>query len=164
MMLIHAAKDYDWGMAVIQSAVEANPNSLDVVFRAGILHLHCGDIEDALTYFHRASRLSPRDPSADYSLTGIAHTHMALGNYSEALVWAMRSLTVNSNYPPTYWMLIAANAQLGRMEEAHRFLSEFRRIVPGITVANIWAGQPQKDPSRMAAILDGLRVAGLEED
>ena len=28
MALIHTAKDYDWGMAVIQSAVEANPNSL----------------------------------------------------------------------------------------------------------------------------------------
>ena len=61
--LIHAAKEYDWGMAVIQSAAEANPNSLRVVIRAGICHLHCGDIEDALAYFHRAIRLSPRDPT-----------------------------------------------------------------------------------------------------
>ena len=40
---------------------------------------------------------------------------MVLGNYAEALDWAMRSLAVNQNFPPTYWMLIAANAQLGRI-------------------------------------------------
>ncbi len=163
MMLIHTAKDYDWGMAVIQSAVEANPNSLAVVFRAGIAHLHCGSIEDALGYFYRASRLSPRDPSAHYSLTGIAHAQMVLGNYAEALGWARRSLAVNSNFAPTYWMLIAAAAHLGRMEEAHRHLAQFRTITPDVTIARIRAGQPAKDPSRLAAILEGLRLAGLEE-
>jgi hypothetical protein len=30
-------------------------------------------------------------------------------------------------------------------------------------ITSIKAGQPAKDPSRMAAILDGLRLAGLEE-
>ena len=60
-------------------------------------------------------------------------------------------------------MLIAANAQLGRMEEAHRFLAELRRIVQPITIASIWAGQPQKDPSRCANIFEGLRLAGLDE-
>ena len=88
---------------------------------------------------------------------------MVLGNYAEALVWAMRSLALNANFDATYWMLIAANAQLGRMDEARRWLAEFRKIAPGVTIASIWAGQPQKDPSRMAAILDGLRLAGLDE-
>ena len=32
--------------------------------RAGIAHLHCGRVEDALAYFHRAIRLSPSDPVA----------------------------------------------------------------------------------------------------
>ena len=163
MMLLHTAKDYDWGMAVIESAVEANPNSLAVVFRAGIAHLHCGNIEDALAYFHRARRLSPRDPGAHYSLTGIAHAQVILGNYSEALVWAARSRAVNSNFHPTYWMLIAAHAHLGHTGEARRFLHEFREIAPDITIGRIKAGQPAKDPTRLVAILDGLRLAGLEE-
>ena len=143
-MLVHFIKDYDWGMTVIQSAVEANPNNLEVVIHAGIVTLHCGDIEDALAHFHRAIRLSPRDPSAHLSLTGIAHVQMILGNYEEALVWATRSLTLSPNNHPTYWMLIAANAQLGRMDEARRLLNEFRKIAPGATIASIWAGQPQR--------------------
>ena len=96
-------------------------------------------------------------------MTAIAHAQMALGNYEEALKAAERSLAVNPNYPPTYWMLIAANAQLGRMDEARRWLAKFRALAPGVTIAGIRDGQPAKDPSRMAAILDGLRLAGLEE-
>ena len=65
--------------------------------------------------------------------------------------------------PADYWMLIAANAQLGRMDEARRWLAKFRALAPGVTIARIRAGQPAKDPSRMAAILEGLRLAGLEE-
>ena len=64
MSLLLGAKDYDWGMAVVQSAVEANPNNLLIVARAGIANLFCGSIEDALAYFHRANRLSPGDPGA----------------------------------------------------------------------------------------------------
>ena len=88
---------------------------------------------------------------------------MVLGNYAEALAWAMRSLSLNANFGATHWMLIAANAQLGRMDEARRLLGEFRKIAPEVTVASIWAGQPQQTTSRLAAILEGLRLAGLDE-
>ena len=163
MELLHNAKDYVLAMAAIQSAVEANPNDLLVVSRAGIAHLHCGNIADSLAYFHRAIRLGPRDPSAHISLTGIAHCQLVLGDYTEALVWAARSLTLRPNSQCTYWMLIAANAQLGRMDEAHKFLAAFRKLAPGVNIASIWAGQPQMDPTRCAAILEGLRLAGLAE-
>ena len=163
-VLVHFIKDYDWGMTVIRSAVETNPNNLEVVIHAGILTLHCGDIDEALAHFHRAIQLSPHDPSAHLSLTGIAHVQMILADYAEALVWAARALTLSPNNHPTYWMLIAANAQLGRMDEARRLLREFRQIAPAATIASIWAGQPQKDPGRCANILEGLRLAGLAED
>ena len=163
MGLLHTSKDYDLAMAAIVSAVEANPNDLLVVSRAGIAHLHCGNIAESLACFHRAIRLSPRDPETHISLTGIAHCQMVLGDFQEALIWANRSLTLRSSFQCTYWMLIAANAQLGQMDEAQRFLAEFRKLAPWVTLARIWAGQPQKDPSRCAAILEGLRLAGLPE-
>ena len=49
---------------------------------------------------------------------------MVLGEYSEALIWATRSLALNPTFDPGLWMLIAANAHLGRMEKAHHFLDE----------------------------------------
>lgn len=88
---------------------------------------------------------------------------MVLGDYQAALGWAARSLATNPNFDPIYWMLIAANAHLGRMDEARRYLTELQRIAPGVTIERIRAGQPAKDSSRLAAILSGLRLAGLPE-
>ena len=164
MNLIHTAKDYDLGMAVLDSAAKANPNNHMVVVSAGVAHLHCGTIEDSLALFQRAIRLSPNDPLAHVPFTGIAHCHMVRGDYAEALAWAVRSLALNTKFDPTYWMLIAANAHLGRMTEARRYLQELRALAPEVTVASIRAGQRGKDPRRVAAILEGLRLAGLPEE
>lgn len=164
MALIQVAREYDWGMAVLNEAVEANPNNLMVVTAAGVANLHCGSVEMALALFHRASRLSPRDPLAHISLCGTAHAQMILGNYSEVLVWAARALAINPNFDASLWMLIAANAHLARLDQARHFLNELKKVSPGITIARIGAGQPAKDPSRILAILEGLRIAGLEED
>ncbi len=161
--LLQTAKDYDWAVAVLQSAAEANPNNLMVVVRAGLAHLHCGSLDEALAHFHRANRLSPGDRGAHFSLCGIADVHMIRGNYVEAVAWAARALASNPNFDPTLWVLIAANAHLGRLEEARRYLRELKRLVPAVTIARIKAGQPAKDPTRMAALLEGLRKAGLVE-
>ena len=162
--LVHASHEYELGIAAARRAVELNPNNLRVVDFAGIVYLHCGDLADALTCFHRALRLSPADIDARFALTGIAHVRMIQGDYSDALVHAERSLTCNPNFDATYWMLIAANAQLGRMEEARRWLVKYCALSPGVTIARIWAGQPQKDASRCANILEGLKLAGLPEE
>ena len=127
MSLLLGAKDYDWGMAVVQAAVEANPNNLLIVARAGIANLLCGSIEDALTYLHRANRLSPGDPGAHFPMTGIAMVHMIRGDYNEALVWAARALASNPNFLPSLWIAIAANAHLGRMGRGTPFSSGDQR-------------------------------------
>ena len=116
-----------------------------------------------LAFAFATALLSPGDPSLHWPITAIAHAHMARGEYEEALSEAGRSLAVNSNFDPTYWMLIAGNAQLGRMDEARDWLAKFRALSPGITIGKIRSWQPAKDPSRMAAIYQGLRLAGLDE-
>ena len=162
-MLLHFLKDYDWAITTVRSAVAANPNDHWANIHAGVMTLHCGDIAESLTWFHRAIRLSPRDPVAFVSLTGIAHAHLMLGDLEEALLWATRSLTLNPNYSCTYWMLISANALMGRMDEAHRHLLQFRILVPQMTVALISESQPDRYPERIRPMLDGLRLAGLPE-
>ena len=162
--LIQVSEAWQLGLATLRRAVEANPNQFRVMMSAGIGYLKCGDLQDALVCFQRAIRLSPANPSAYVALTGIAHAHMVLGNYEEALKVAERSLASNPEYACTYWMLIAANAKLRRMDEARRWLAVLRAIAPGITLSRIRAAQLAGDPSRMAAILEGLRLAGLAEE
>jgi TolB-like protein/Tfp pilus assembly protein PilF len=162
--LIKVGREYELGLATVRRAVEINPNNVDVLRLAGAGTIHGGgSLDDALAYFNRAHRLSPADPYAFHVLTGIAHVQMILGHYAEALVVAERSLAVHASFEITYWMLISANAQLGRMDEARRWLAKFRALRPDITIARIKAEQADKDGTRMAAILEGLRLAGLDE-
>jgi len=163
MMLIHNLHDYDRGLVLTQRAVESNPNNLTVMIFAGITHLHLGSIDGAIAFSEHAIRLSPSLDGAHWPLTAISHAQMIKGSYEEALVWAKRSISANPSFVCSYWMLVAANAHLGRMDEARRHLATLRRLSPGVTIAQVWAAQPQKDPSRVAAILDGLRLAGVAE-
>ena len=102
-------------------------------------------------------------PTALWPLTAIAHAHMALGKFSEAIVWAERSYAVNPNFDATLWILISGYAKLGRLDEARIHLATFRILRPTITIAAIREAQPKRYPDRMANILDGLRLAGLPE-
>jgi TolB-like protein len=163
MSLLQGAQDYDLGMAAILSAVEANPNHLMIVAQAGVAHLHCGSLDEALRLFHRATRLAAGDLGAHFALCGIANVHLIRGEFTEALAWATRAYAANPSFDPTLWMLIAANAHLGRQVEAQRYVEELRRLAPGITVAKIRSGQPAKEPERTVALLEGLRLAGLPE-
>ena len=89
---------------------------------------------------------------------------LALVVESDVIDDAEQARALNPTFDCTLWMLIAASAHLGRMDEARYFLNELRALAPDVTVASIRAGQAAKDPSRIAPILDGLRLAGLPEE
>lgn len=163
LTLAHQGRKYAMAEALVARALETNPNSSVVRFCAGIVELHCGSLERSLVHLHRVLELSPRDPEAYRALTGLAHVLMVQGSFEAALHWAERSLTLNGNWTPTYWMLIAGNMLLGRTEAAASYLELFRAVSPGTTVATIRDGQPAKYADRNQHILEGLRQAGLPE-
>jgi TolB-like protein len=160
--LIAVGHDYRRGMEVIANAVAANPNNQMVLTAAAIASLHCGNLEESLDYSRRAVVMSPGSPSAHLALTAEAHANLALGRHAKALHAAERSLAVNVNYLPTYWMLVAANAHLGDMDAARQWLARLLALSPTVSLAAIAAGQPAWDPSRIAPVLEGLRLAGLD--
>jgi TolB-like protein/tetratricopeptide (TPR) repeat protein len=162
-VLVQVLRDYDLGLATVERAMALNPNDAEVTVIAGICNFLCGSVDSALGYLDRVLRLSPKDPQTFVTLTGIAHSLMIKGDFAGALSRAEQSLAINPNYDASYWMLIAGNAQLGRMDEAHARLRRFQTLNPNVTIAGIKAGQADRDGTRMKAILDGLRMAGLPE-
>ena len=94
---------------------------------------------------------------------GVGIVQMCLGHYEEALNWAERSLAMNPNWHSNHWILISANAQLGRLERAKQALSAFQALEPGVTLARVRIGFHSKDPSRGEAFFEGMRLAGMPE-
>jgi TolB-like protein len=162
MALLQTGKDYVGGLRVIKAAAAANPNDLFVACNLMVATMHCGDLDEALVLAHRALRLGPHDPEARFPMTSIAMIAIMRGDYEEAVVWATHSLTHNASFDATYWMLISANGHLGRMDEAKRYIDRLMAIAPGVTLDRIRAGQPARYPERIEAILEGLRLAGLQ--
>ena len=161
--LLQGAREYDWGMALLRAAVEANPNNVSVLVQAGVGHLHCGDLDEALALARRADLLRAGDLGAHFPLCLMAHVAILRGRHAEALDLASRAFARNPNFDPTLWMLTAASAHLGRMDDARRYAAMLQALTPGITLARIRDGQPARDPSRIEPILAGLRLAGLPE-
>lgn len=161
--LVQTAKDYEAGMAVIGDALRINPNDLFVISLAGVLTMHCGDLDEAEAHFRQFLQLAPQDPDIRFSLTSLAMIAIIRGEHEAALGLAARSLAVNDRFDPTYWMLVAANAHLGRMEAARAHLARLQELVPGISLTRIRQGQPARYPDRIGAVLEGLRLAGLPD-
>lgn len=164
LTLAHRTGDYDEGLNLVQLAVAANPNNSVIMGFSAIAHLDSGDLTRAEEYAHRAVDLTPGRAGAYFNLTVISHISILHGDYEEALVWAERSLAVNHSFACTYWMLISANAKIGRIEEARRWVERFLAVSPDVTVAQIAGGSARRrHPERMTTILEGLRLAGLPE-
>jgi tetratricopeptide (TPR) repeat protein len=163
MALLQAGRDYHAGMAVIRAAAAANPNSLFATVAAGVAEIHCGELNEAENQLSRAIAMSPLDPDTRFALCGLAMIHIIRGDYELALARAGHALAINQHFDATYWMLVAANAHLGRQAEAQRYLASLKQLVPDISLNRIRDGQPAMIPGRIEPILEGLRLAGLEE-
>lgn len=162
-LLIQVAEEFEEGIQLARYAVAANPNNLYVVTTAAIANLMAGDLDDAISLASHVVELSAGDPNLAVAYSALAHMRLITGDYLAARDLALQAVTLNRKLDFAYWMLIAANAHLGQMDQAGKWLATFLALRPGITVAGIAAGQKPRWPERLQPILDGLRLAGMSE-
>jgi adenylate cyclase len=155
-------QDHDTAIAALTRAVELNPNDVLVLGIAGAAHFWGGSLDEALALFERAVRLGPG--ASPIGTLGIAHAMMCRGDYEAALRWIGRSLIENPNHEISHWVKVAAYAHLGRMDAAGQALADYKLLDQALSVARVRAHGPFKDRSRMHAIAEGLRMAGVPEN
>ncbi len=163
LAVIILAEEYELGIMALRQAVAENPNSVNVLGYAGVGALRGGDLEEADRYLMRAIGLNASDFISHWLFTGMAHVRLAQGRFEDAAEWAARSQAVDPLNQVTHWMLVAANAHLGRMEEARRWARALHEIAPEVTQERVRRGQSMKDPHRIDVVIEGLRMAGLPE-
>jgi adenylate cyclase len=162
-VLVMLGRDYGMGLAAVQRALGLNRNSAIVSILAGWANNFAGDLDEALTSFQRAQRLSPSDPGAFFFVTGAAMSHLLSGRYAEAADGAARSAAAYPDWDTTYWVLAAAYVHLDQIDKARAAIGKLLSLTPGATVARFRELLPFRDERRLAIVLDGLRKAGLPE-
>ena len=128
-----------------------------------------GRAEETEAHIAEALRLSPRDTMIYIWMTtaGVAKLH--LGSYEQAAAWFRRAIEANRNYPYRDFMLGAALAQLGRLDEAHSAVKAGLALNPTFSISRTRAAftAMSDDPTYLAQlepILEGVRKAGLPEE
>jgi TolB-like protein len=156
-------QEYDSGMAAIRQAVNENPNGINLLGHSGVGAFWSGELKEAEGYFLRAVRLNPNDHAGQWILTRLAHIRLIDGRYEEALEWASRAHAVAPANAVTHCMLIAANAYLGRQEDAERWVAALGKLSPETSFTSIRRGNLVRDPHQNEVLIQGMMLAGMRE-
>jgi adenylate cyclase len=149
--------DFDTAREMVDRAVAYNPNAALAWEQRGWTYQIAAQPEEAIRSFERAIRLSPFDPWLFSTLAGMGIAFIGLGRFNEAVAAAKNSLQKNQTYGTAYRCLAAALAHLGRDAEAKETVTQFLKIEPHFSMAEMVARSGQ----RAEMFIDGLRKAGF---
>ena len=161
--LVMIGRQYDEGLEAADRARELNPNIAFVSCLVGAIYQIAGDPEKGLRCIEDAIRVSPGDPGAFIFYTAAALGNLLCGRPAEASEYARQSARIYADWDTTYRVLGAAEAELGRLDEARAAVGKLRRLAPNITLSHLRERWPIRNREKLESILDALRVAGLPE-
>jgi tetratricopeptide (TPR) repeat protein len=95
--------------------------------------------------------------------TNIGVAHLAARRFEQAIKWADRALHDQPRSVGAMRVKIAANAHLGRLDEARIKLSRMLAIDPKVTIAAVREYAHFMAPEVLELYVSGLRLAGLPE-
>jgi tetratricopeptide (TPR) repeat protein len=156
------------GIAECEHALALDRNLAAAHAAIGIGKVYIGRAEETEAHIGEALRFSPRDTIAHRWMTvaGLAKLH--LRSWEQAVAWSRRAIEANRNYPHQNFVLAAALAQLGRLDEAHSAVNAGLALNPAFAISRVralWTAMSD-DPTYLAGIepvLEGMRMAGVPE-
>jgi tetratricopeptide (TPR) repeat protein len=150
--------------AAVDRALALNPNSAHAWMMRGNIHASHNQPEVAIEAIERARRLSPFDPYTFFCAFSIAIAHLAARHFEPANEWADRALHDQPRLAPAMRIKVAANAHLGRLDEARAELGRLLAIDPKLTIVGYRAYAHFMAPELLELYITGLRLAGLQEE
>jgi adenylate cyclase len=155
--------DLDDGAALIDRALQLNPNLVWAWHYSGWIKVWQGEPEVAIERFARAMRLSPQDPQIFNIHAATALAHFFASRYAEALSWAGMAIR-EQPHPLIASCAAAASAALtGQMEEAQKAMMRVRKLDPSMRLSSLKELFPIRRSEDYARWAEGLRRAGLPE-
>lgn len=155
---------HDRGAAftALEAALAISPSSALTYILGSVILGWGGEAEQAIAWSERGMRLSPFDPWAFAAFDAQAMSHLLRGRYDQACSAAYKSVQANPAHSITYVQLAAAQAKLGRLEEAKRAAARVLELHPTFRFSRQFAGV--NCAAALAEVLgEALLLAGLPE-
>lgn len=154
------------GMASCSQALTLDRNLAPAHAMIGLAKYRIGRSEETEAHIEEALRLSPRDPFVAAWLSIAGDAKLFLGDDEGAVVQLRGALSLNRNNPYTNFLLAAALAHLGRLEEARAAVQAGLALNPEFNMRRYRAGAASDNPTFLAQrerVVEGLRKAGVPE-
>jgi tetratricopeptide (TPR) repeat protein len=161
--LFRLAGEVAMAAAALDRALALNPNAAHAWLARGHIHASRNEPEAAIEACERARRLSPFDPYAFLCAHIIGFAHLAARRFEQATEWADSALHEQPRMVVAMWSRVAANAHLGRLDEARAELSRVLAIDPKLTIAGYREHAHFEAREVHELLVTGLRLAGLPE-
>jgi len=157
-----ARGDYDRSITDLRAAIDLNPGMAQAHCGLGDSMAYSGQLDDAISCFEEAVRISPSDPYRWAFLSYGATAFLFKGDYQSAAKWAAEAEAVpNSHYWPTA-IRASALAHMGQMDQAQNAVRELVDQRPGINCEFVRERLFYlKDPAQVDVYVSGLQKAGL---
>ena len=161
--IAYVLDDLDAGAILIDRALAITPNFAMVLGHSGYVRVWLGEPQLAIDHLQRAMRLSPVDPLFFMMQAALAMAHFIAGRDDEAFAWAEKAAQRNPFFAAATWTAAASAANLGRSEDAAKYVARLRQIDPGVTIPTIEERLSLRRRQDRARLIDSLRMAGLAE-
>jgi adenylate cyclase len=154
--ILLARAEYDQAQNALKRAIEINPSDANALAAWGAVQSFSGQTAEAIDSLQLALKLdSTLDPSYVFDL---AVAYYLARRHEDALRTAERGLARYPNFPMFNAPAAAAAGQLGRKEQAARYVEVLRRRLPFLDLDTL--GSRFKDPAHPAYLREGLKAAG----
>jgi TolB-like protein len=164
--VLNATNRVDQAIAEFERALALDRNLAEAHAAIGHAKFVMGRGAETEAHMNEAFRLSPRDIFAHrwYMMAGQAKLQCSAN--AEAVGLFLRSIEANRNFPPTHFLLAAALALLGSMDQARAEAKAGLALDPSFTIRRFRLGASGDNPiflDKREHVCEGMRLAGVPE-
>jgi tetratricopeptide (TPR) repeat protein len=157
------------GIAEYEHALALDRNLAFAHASIGAGKFFVGRAEETEAHIIEALRLSPRDTSAYIWMHSAGIAKNMLGLWDQAVPWFRRAIEANRNFPHAHFLLAAALAQLGRLDEAYSAVRAGLALNPTFSISRARAHWTAMSDDSTYLVqneraLEALRKAGVPEE
>jgi adenylate cyclase len=157
---------YEEALASAARAVALGPSDAEAHAALSLVLTFAGRHADAVAAIETAQRFNPSLSASERQVAGLAF--LLHGDYSRAIETLKRARAEAPGLVETYFLLPAAYARAGRLNEARDAAAEARRTVPGVSpiiCVELWRVLYAhfRNGQDLERVLDAMREAGLPQ-
>lgn len=157
----HLGTDLDQSRQLLLQATDINPNDHTAWLYAGFWSTMWGDPTDAVRESEKALELSPLDPQRFFIEMLVAHSYLMANELQKAIDISHQSLRRNRYYLATLRVLMTAQYEIGRHQDARATLDQLLAIQPDLSISK-FLSYGSSSPLRIRAAR-AMRDLGLPE-